>query len=217
MAHDAIYDATRHVRDIAALLNPIPAPPTAMGPTTSPLPTPPGQPDRSGGNSRGPADRLARRGHRPLFRPSAPCGTAGCSWKRRCRLLITYGRCFTHPHPYKLVDLANAEGVSTRAPISSSALSVPIIHPCWSGGMPVLVEHSAEAVASADVEAGGGGRLGDRWGQRAQWPGVGDSLVWPVGVVELLELAQRVQQVRAGSRSGSGRAARGGRSAPSAP
>jgi hypothetical protein len=29
------------------------------------------------------------------------------------RLLMAYGRCFTHPRPYKLIDLANAAGLST--------------------------------------------------------------------------------------------------------
>ena len=62
--------------------------------------------------------------------------------------------------------------------------------------MSVLVEDAAEAVPSVDVEPGGGVRLGDRWGQCAQRPGVRDSLVRPVGVAELLELAQGVQQVR---------------------
>jgi hypothetical protein len=61
--------------------------------------------------------------------------------------------------------------------------------------MSVLMEDAAEAVASADVKAGGVVRFGDRRGQRVQWPGVGDSLVRPVGVVELLELAQGAQQV----------------------
>jgi hypothetical protein len=28
------------------------------------------------------------------------------------RVLIAYGRCFTHPRPYKLIDLANAAGMS---------------------------------------------------------------------------------------------------------
>jgi hypothetical protein len=28
------------------------------------------------------------------------------------RLLIAYGRCFTHPRPYKLIDLADAAGMS---------------------------------------------------------------------------------------------------------
>ena len=28
------------------------------------------------------------------------------------RLLIAFGRCFTHPRPYKLIDLANAAGMS---------------------------------------------------------------------------------------------------------
>ena len=62
--------------------------------------------------------------------------------------------------------------------------------------MAVLVENAAEAVASADVKAGGGDQFRDRCGQRAQWPDVRDSLMRPVAVVELLELAQGVQQVR---------------------
>jgi len=61
--------------------------------------------------------------------------------------------------------------------------------------MSVLVEDAAEAVPSVDIEPGGVW-LGDRWGQCTQRPGVRDSLVRPVGVVELLELAQGVQQVR---------------------
>ena len=47
-------------------------------------------------------------------------------------------------------------------PQALAALCLPKSHPCWSGSMPVLVEDAAEAVASVDVEAGGGGRLGDR-------------------------------------------------------
>src|ERR1700749_3912961 len=69
-------------------------------------------------------------------------------------------------------------------------------NPCRLSGMPVLVEDAAEAIASVYVEAAGGSRPGDRWGQREQRPGVRDSLVRPVGIVELLELAQGVQQVR---------------------
>jgi hypothetical protein len=61
--------------------------------------------------------------------------------------------------------------------------------------MPVLVEDAAEAVPSVDVKAGGGPGLGDWRGQRVQWPGVRDSLVRPVRVVELLELTQSVEQV----------------------
>jgi hypothetical protein len=60
--------------------------------------------------------------------------------------------------------------------------------------MPVLVD-ATEAIASVYVEAAGGSRPGDRWGQREQRPGVRDSLVRPVGIVELLELAQGVQEV----------------------
>jgi hypothetical protein len=61
--------------------------------------------------------------------------------------------------------------------------------------MPVLVEEAAEAVASVDVEPCGTVRPGDRWGQRAQRPGVADPLMRPVRVIELLELAQGAQQM----------------------
>ena len=75
------------------------------------------------------------------------------------------------------------------------ALPLPKSHPCRLSGMPVLVEDSAEAVAPFYVEAAGGGQSRDWWGQWVQWPGVRDSLMRPVGVVELLELAQGVEQV----------------------
>jgi hypothetical protein len=61
--------------------------------------------------------------------------------------------------------------------------------------MLVLVEDAAEAVASADVKTGGGVQVRDRCGQCAQWPGVRDSLMRPVRVVELLELTQCADQV----------------------
>jgi len=61
--------------------------------------------------------------------------------------------------------------------------------------MPVFVEDAAETVPSVDVKPGGGVRLGDGWGQWAQWPGVGYSLVRPMGVAGLLELVQGVEQV----------------------
>jgi hypothetical protein len=62
-------------------------------------------------------------------------------------------------------------------------------HPGRSRGMFVLVEGAAEAIKSADVESGKLVRIGDRFGQRLEWPGVGDALVRPVCVVEGLELA----------------------------
>jgi hypothetical protein len=60
--------------------------------------------------------------------------------------------------------------------------------------MPVLVEDAAKVVTSVDVKPGGSVQPGDRRGQCTQWPGIGDSLVRPVGVTELLELAQSVEQ-----------------------
>jgi len=61
--------------------------------------------------------------------------------------------------------------------------------------MLVLVEDAAEAVAPSYVEAGYLVRICDRDGQWAHRAGVGDALVRSMGVVELLELVQRVQQV----------------------
>jgi len=41
----------------------------------------------------------------------------------------------------------------------------------------VLVQDAAETIASTDVEAGKPVRIGDRFGQRLEWSGVGDALV----------------------------------------
>jgi hypothetical protein len=43
----------------------------------------------------------------------------------------------------------------------AAVLWMPVIHPCWSGSMPVLVENPAEAVVSLYKEAGGGVGLED--------------------------------------------------------
>lgn len=50
--------------------------------------------------------------------------------------------------------------------------------------MLVLVEDAAESVISADVESGEPARVCDRFGQRYQWPGVGDALMRTMIVVE---------------------------------
>jgi hypothetical protein len=54
--------------------------------------------------------------------------------------------------------------------------------------MSIFVEDAAEAITASYVEAGDLLRNGDRWRQRVQRAGVGDALVRPVPVVELLEL-----------------------------
>jgi diguanylate cyclase (GGDEF)-like protein len=66
-------------------------------------------------------------------------------------------------------------------------------HPGRSSGMFVLVQHSAEAVASVDGQVGEPVRVGDRFGQRGEWSGVGDALVRTMLVIEDLKLAQHVQ------------------------
>src|SRR5689334_9181245 len=75
------------------------------------------------------------------------------------------------------------------------ALSVPIIHPCWSGSISILVEGAAEPVPSADIEVRDPLRTGNRFRERAQWCGSPEGPVGPVLVVEVLELPKRVQEV----------------------
>jgi len=47
----------------------------------------------------------------------------------------------------------------------------------------VLVQHAIETVASVDVQVGDPVRVGDRFRQRCQWPGVRDALMWTMVVV----------------------------------
>jgi hypothetical protein len=50
------------------------------------------------------------------------------------------------------VDHATNASVFPDAVSVEIDLWVPIIHPCWSGSMPVLVEGAAEPVPSADIQ-----------------------------------------------------------------
>ena len=50
------------------------------------------------------------------------------------------------------------------ARITSTTVWVPIIHPCWSGRMSILVEGTAEPVPSADIEVRDPLRIGNRFG-----------------------------------------------------
>lgn len=68
-------------------------------------------------------------------------------------------------------------------------------HPCRSGCVVVLVEDAAQAVASSYVEAVDLLGIGDGCGEGVQWAGVGDALMRPMLVVELLELAESVEKV----------------------
>jgi hypothetical protein len=61
-------------------------------------------------------------------------------------------------------------------------------HPCSSCRMLILMGHSAESVPSSYVKAGELVRSCQRCGQWLERAGVGDALVRPVSVVELLEL-----------------------------
>jgi hypothetical protein len=69
------------------------------------------------------------------------------------------------------------------------------LHPCRSGDMSVLVDHSTEAVVSAYVEAGDPVRISNRFGDGAQRCCLSHGLVGPVGVVVPLVLAQGSAQV----------------------
>jgi hypothetical protein len=65
--------------------------------------------------------------------------------------------------------------------------------PCRSGGMVIFVEDAAQPLASVDVETGDLGLIGDGRRQWLSWSGVGDALVWSVGVVEVLVFAECVE------------------------
>ena len=72
----------------------------------------------------------------------------------------------------------------------------------------VLVKDAAEAVAFSCTEAGDLLWIGDRCRQGVKRSGVGNALVGAVGIVELLELTQGVEQVpsfQMSVRSGSSR------------
>jgi hypothetical protein len=83
--------------------------------------------------------------------------------------------------------------------------------------MLLLAQHAAEAAALIDVRVGEPIRVGDRFGQRCEWSGVGDALVRPVFVGGDIELAQWGAAEVEVFRSAYGRAARVGRSAATAP
>jgi len=56
--------------------------------------------------------------------------------------------------------------------------------------MPVLIEDTAQSGTSLDAVTGDLGLIDRRRWQRAQRSSVGDTLMGPVAVVELFELAQ---------------------------
>jgi hypothetical protein len=58
--------------------------------------------------------------------------------------------------------------------------------------MPVLMKHSTEPVRRRISRLAILARADERHGQWLEWTGVGDALMRPVPVVELLELAQSV-------------------------
>jgi hypothetical protein len=62
--------------------------------------------------------------------------------------------------------------------------------------MLVFVEEAAEAIASVDVQVRDRGWIGDRLGEWAHRPGIGDAPMRPMKVVVPFELAQGVQKMR---------------------
>jgi hypothetical protein len=92
--------------DIAALLNPMPAP-AGNGDASD---------DESHSHAAAAAGDL-RTGWSegdidPLLSTLTSLRNRRLQLEADMRLLIAYGRCFTHPRPYKLIDLADAAGMS---------------------------------------------------------------------------------------------------------
>jgi hypothetical protein len=97
--------------EIAALLNPLPIPGEAAGEDGFQPPAEPILQDREEVTeslrlawSEGDLD--------PLLSTLADLRRQRLRLEEEMRLLIAYGRRFTHPRPYKLIDLANAAGMS---------------------------------------------------------------------------------------------------------
>ncbi len=100
--------------DIAALLNPMPAPDDGGGESA----------DESYAHAAGEALQeredmaeglrmsWAEEDIDPLLSTLTSLRNSRLQLEADMRLLIAYGRCFTHPRPYKLIDLANAAGMS---------------------------------------------------------------------------------------------------------
>jgi hypothetical protein len=61
--------------------------------------------------------------------------------------------------------------------------------------MIVFVEEAAGTVASADAQVRDGGRVGDRLGEWAQRPGVGNASMGPARVVVPFVFAEGVERV----------------------
>ncbi|GAA2395618.1 hypothetical protein GCM10010404_61520 [Nonomuraea africana] len=68
-------------------------------------------------------------------------------------------------------------------------MRVPKIHPFRSSGMSVRPEDTAQTIMSTDVELSDLGSVGARAGERSERGGLPEGPVWPVTVVERLELA----------------------------
>jgi hypothetical protein len=75
----------------------------------------------------------------------------------------------------------------------AGGLWVPVIRPCWSGGLLIFMDDSGDAVVSAGAE---GIEVGDRRGQRGKRSGTRESAVRPVFVVVLLVRSKDTSEVR---------------------
>jgi hypothetical protein len=97
--------------DIAALLNPIPAP--VEGGDEEPYAHAAEEAERER-EEMAEALRMswAEEDVDPLLSTLTGLRNRRLQLEADMRLLIAYGRCFTHPRPYKLIDLANATGMS---------------------------------------------------------------------------------------------------------
>jgi hypothetical protein len=97
-----------------------------------------------------------------------------------------------HVNAYRFEHLHNSAKWDADA-LRDQVLRVPIIHPSRSSCMRVLSEDAAEPITSADIKAGDLGWDGARLRQRPEGSCLSESPVWPMFVVERLELSQRVE------------------------
>jgi len=109
MAYAASMTAHDMCTDIATLLNPIPVPADDTDDDWGP-------PDQVFQEREDAAESLrlawSEGEYDPLLSTLENLRGQRLRLEAEMRMLIAYGRCFTHPRPYKLIDLANAAGMS---------------------------------------------------------------------------------------------------------
>ena len=111
MTHTAVMPAHDMCAEIAALLNPLPSP-SADGPEDIPAVAIDQVLQERDDLAESLRNSWSYGDEDPLLSVLSDLRQQRLRLEAEMRMLIAYGRRFTHPRPYKLIDLANAAGMS---------------------------------------------------------------------------------------------------------